>query len=135
MLPHHGQKAIAAFLRREGGALTLEGVLWVPVYLVFFALIADTSLIFNGQSQMQRVLQDVNRLASSGYIANTTDAKDRIKASLTHLSPNVVVSTTLSNGIIVSTATIPATDLMAIGLVTAFKNLKITVTAQHLVES
>ncbi|PWK53099.1 hypothetical protein C8D95_1141, partial [Silicimonas algicola] len=35
-------------LLKETGAVTVEGVLWVPIYGVFFALLVDVSLMFNG---------------------------------------------------------------------------------------
>ncbi|WP_211312669.1 hypothetical protein, partial [Silicimonas algicola] len=41
-------RRINSFFRQDTGAVTVEGVLWVPIYGVFFALLVDVSLMFNG---------------------------------------------------------------------------------------
>lgn len=130
-------RRVAAFLCNEKGAVTVEGVLWLPVYGFFFVLIADTSLMFNGQAQAQRVIQDLNRLASTGFYISEDEIEDRGAAVLSHLSADADVQVTIdtANGLISTVATIPAGDLMAIGLITKFSNITVTVTAQHIIES
>ena len=130
-------RRVTAFLRNEKGAVTVEGVLWLPVYGFFLVLIADTSLMFNGQAQAQRAIQDLNRLASSGYYLTEQEVEDRGEAVLSHLSPNVDVDATIdtANNTISTIATIPAADLMALGLITSFANITVTVSAQHVIES
>lgn len=130
-------RRVTAFLRDSTGAVTVEGVLWIPVYGFFFTLIADTSLMFNGQAQAQRVIQDVNRLASSGFFRSEEEVEARGKVVLAHLSANVTVEATIdSDAKTISTvATIPAADLMAVGLITKFSDITITVTALHGIES
>lgn len=129
-------RRLTAFLGCETGAITVEGVLWVPVYGLFFTLIVDTSLMFNGQAQAQRVIQDVNRLASYGYYRDEAEVEARGKAVLSHLSASATVDATIdtSTGTITTSATLPAKDLMAIGIVAAFTNLTVTVGAQHAIE-
>ena len=128
------------FLDDETGGLTAESVLWVPIYGVFFALIADVSLAMNGKTQAQRVIQDINRLASYGYFGETDDfidaAESRALATMSHISPNVDVSTTFddTNNIITTVATIPASDLMPLGLLSAFADIEITVVSFHVME-
>lgn len=127
---------LSAWLRCEKGAVTVEGVLWVPVYGLFFTLIVDTSLMFNGQSQAQRVIQDVNRLASYGYYREETEVEERGRAVLAHLSTNATVETTIdsANGTITTFASIPAADLMAIGLIAKFADVNVTVGSAHAIE-
>ena len=71
---------------------------------LFLTLIVDTSLMFNGQSQAQRVIQDVNRLASYGYYRDETEVEDRGRAVLAHLSTTATVEATIdtTNGTITS---------------------------------
>lgn len=130
-------RRVAAFLRGQEGAVTVEGVLWVPVYGLMLILIADTALMFNGQAQAQRVIQDVNRLASSGFYLTEEEVEARGKAVLAHLSANATVDATIdtANHTISTIATIPASDLMAIGWIPQFVNIQVTVSAQHLIES
>lgn len=129
-------RRVAAFLGNEKGAVTVEGVLWVPVYGFFFALVADTSLMFNGQAQAQRAIQDLNRLASTGYYLTEAEVEARGAAVLSHLSANAAVVATIDPdaGTISTVATIPAGDLMAIGMIAQFTNITVTVTAQHIIE-
>lgn len=124
-------------LRNQSGAVTVEGVLWLPVYGFFLVLIVDTSLMFNGQAQAQRAIQDLNRLASTGYYVSEEEVEDRGAAVLSHLSANASVQATIdtTNGTISTIATLPAGDLMATGLIAKFSNITVTVTAQHVIES
>lgn len=126
----------AAFLRNDTGAVTVEGVLWLPVYGFFLVLIADTSLMFNGQAQAQRAIQDLNRLASSGFYLTEDEVEERGEAVLSHLSANVNVDATIdsANMTISTVATIPAADLMALGLISSFADITVTVSAQHIIE-
>ena len=130
-------RRVAAFLRNDAGAVTVEGVLWLPVYGFFLVLIADTSLMFNGQAQAQRAIQDLNRLASSGFYLTEEEVEERGEAVLSHLSTNVNVDATIdtTNMTISTVATIPAADLMALGLIASFANITVTVSAQHIIES
>lgn len=125
------------FATASEGAITMEGVLWVPVYVFFFGFIADTSLLFNGQAQAQRAIQDLNRLASYGYYRTEGEVEERGRVVLGHLSSDVSVDATIdpATHTIRTTATIPASDLMAVGLIAKFTDIQITVGAQHVIES
>lgn len=129
-------RRVAAFFRSDEGAVTVEGVLWLPIYGFFFTLIADTSLMLNGQAQAQRAIQDLNRLASSGFYVTEQEVENRGKAVLSHLSANATVEATIdtTNGTISTVAVLPAGDLMAVGLITKFSAIQVTVTAQHSIE-
>ena len=128
---------LRSVLSREDGAITVEGVLWIPAYIFFFAFIVDVSLMFNSKTQVQRVLQDVNRLASSGFFVTEEEIEDRVVASLVHLTDDVTVEATIDedNNLVTTVASVPAEDLMAIGLVAKFASLELNFIAQHLVES
>lgn len=128
---------VVNFLKSTDGAITVEGVLWVPIYVVFMVLIVDTSLMFNGKSQAQRTLQDLNRLASSGYYVSEQEIEDRALVLMRHLSANVTVDATIdtASGTVSAIATMPASDLTALGLMSAFTDIQITVGARHLIES
>ena len=130
-------KYLVSFLKKSDGAITVEGVLWVPIYAVFMALIVDTSLMFNGKSQAQRTLQDLNRLASSGYYQSEAEIEARALTLLQHISTNVTVDATIdtTTGTVSAIATMPASDLVALGVMSTFTDIQITVGARHLIES
>lgn len=120
--------------RDENGAATVEVVLWMPVIVLLFALVADTAMIFGAQSQVVRVVQDANRALSTGRIRGTDVAQNQIYTRIAAISPNSTVSTTVVDGMILSTVTMPVGDLTATGLVDAFTNFSVRVQAQHLSE-
>ena len=93
--------------------------------------------MFNGQAQAQRAIQDLNRLASSGFFVSEQEVEERGAAVLSHLSANAVVEATIdtTTGVISTVATLPAADIMAVGLISKFTRLSVTVSAQHVIES
>lgn len=125
------------FLKDNDGAITVESVLWLPFYALFLVMIVDVSLMFNGQAQAQRTIQDINRLASSGYYTTEAEVEERARALLGHLSTNLTVDATIdtATGVISAKATMPASDLMAIGTIPTFADITIKVGARHLIES
>ena len=128
---------LAKFLTAEDGAISIESVLWLPIYALFLVMIVDVSLMFNGQAQAQRTLQDINRLASSGYYRTEADVEARALSLLGHLSDEITVDATIDAelGVITAVATMPARDLMVIGSLPDFADIRITVGAWHMIES
>jgi hypothetical protein len=136
--PHPFRRALASVRRTwrsEHGAVTAEAVIWMPVMIFLFALVADTALVLGGQARVLRVVQDTNRAVSIGRITNVEDAETQVFSRISRITPNAVVTTTVDSGLITTQVRIPATDLTSVGLVDAFLNLDVTVTAQHLAES
>ncbi|WP_114966227.1 TadE/TadG family type IV pilus assembly protein [Alkalilacustris brevis] len=127
-------KILKRHYRDEDAAVTVEAVLWLPVFIFFFALIVDATMIMSGQAQALRVVQDANRGVSVGLYQSREEAESFVKASLSRLSPNAEVSTTVSHGIIVTNVVMPSSDLVASGLLNNFTSLDIRVGAQHLAE-
>ena len=133
-------RRVNSFFRQDAGAVSVEGVLWVPIYGVFFALLVDVSLMFNGQSQARRIVQDVNRLASTGYLGDEPAeielaSEARALASLSHLSAAAEVETTVIDNVVSIVATIPGADLQATGFLSILSDIQVVVSAHHLVES
>lgn len=124
-----------AFRRDEGGSFTIEAVLWLPVFMVLFCLIADASLIFGKQAQVLRIVQDANRALSVGRFTTGADAEAFIRQQMLPFSTNAVITTDIAAGVISSTVEIPAGDLTATGLISSFGSLTVSVTAQHLSEA
>jgi Flp pilus assembly protein TadG len=131
-------KAFRSVTRRlsdDSGSATVEVVIWLPVIMLLFCLIVDTSVVFGDRSQILRVVQDVNRAVSIGHVRTLDDAEALIRADINNIAPNASVETTLSNGIISSTVTIPVSDLSVTNTIDIFKDFDVTVSAQHLSES
>lgn len=123
------------FRRRTDGAATVEAVLWLPVFVFLFGLLSDTALLFGSQSRVLRVVQDANRAMSVGRFMSTDATETFIRQQISGLSPNAIVSTTVDQGVILSRVTIPASDITVTGIVTAFADLEVNVTAEHMSEN
>lgn len=52
------------FLNDENGAVTVEFVLWVPVFLMLIAAAVDLSTLFMNQSNLWHVTRDAARIVS-----------------------------------------------------------------------
>lgn len=125
---------ISRFLRREEGSSTIEAVLWLPVFIAFFVLVADGSFLFFGQNKVYQIIQDANRTLSVGYLSTTDDVVNYVQARLTDYAPHATVTSTIDQGIVTTQVSVPGSDLVATGLFTAFLNLNIVARASHYLE-
>lgn len=119
----------------EAGSATVEAVLWLPFFIAAFTLVVDGSMIFHNHSQILRVTQDANRAFSVGRYTDEETTESQIEAALSSLSDNAAATTTVANGIISTTVTVPAGDIDVIGIFKSLTTPTITIRAQHLMES
>ena len=122
------------FLKDQNGTATVEFVICVPVFVMLLGLVVDTSLVFAGEAQALRVVQDANRSFSIGRIKTISETQTMIIDGLKSMSPGVTAVTVVNAGVITSTATIPAKELSSFGILNVFGNTKVKVTAQHMSE-
>ncbi|MBT8415129.1 MAG: pilus assembly protein [Boseongicola sp.] len=123
---------IARFTRCQSGALTVEAVLWVPVYLFLFVFIADVSLIFHGQAKATRIAYDGNRMASVGSFETASETSSAIRGRVQLFSPQATVNTVFGSNEVTTTVVMPAADLAAIGLIGRIVDLDVTVQSVHM---
>ena len=118
----------------ESGSATIESLLWVPLFVYLLVLITDVSLAFYGKAQALRILQDGNRALSVRRLDDAPAARQYILGLLAEYSTNAQVTTTITDGVITSTAMLPVRDLMAIGSIPGFSQTAINISAQHFLE-
>lgn len=128
-------KRLRGFRKDTSGTASIESLIWIPIFVFILVLIADASFIFHGRTQALRILQDSNRAYSVGRFSTTGEVKAAALDEISKYTSNATVETTVSSGIITSTMTFPATDLMAIGKLDALKNITVTVVSKQYVES
>lgn len=128
------------FVLGDEGSSTIEAVLWLPVFIGFFALVADASLLFFGQNKTYRIVQDANRLLSTGYITSTDEAEAEalvagyVRTQLSDFAPNASVVSKIDLGQITTEVKVPGSDFVATGLLTAFMSLNIVSRSTHYIE-
>lgn len=129
----YGKKS-KSLLQDENGSATIEAVLWLPVFIAFFCLIADASFIFFGQNKAYRIVQDANRKLSIGRLSTAAEVEQYIATQFSSFAPNAIIVSDVTGGTITTAALIPASDLVATGLITSLTNASVTIGASHLVE-
>lgn len=128
---------LVRFLRREHGTATVEAVLWFPIFIAVFGLMVDSSIIFNGQTKVLRVVQDANRNMSIGRFRTDTEVEDYINDQLAvyGITPSLTdAQSDATTGIVSTTVVVPASELQLLGYFSVLVNLNIPVTAQHMRE-
>lgn len=125
------------FLRRDDGSATVEAVLWMPIFIAVFGLMVDSAMIFNGQSNVLRVVQDANRRLSIESLKTDADAVAYINSQLALFGVTPSRTETVSDattGIVSTIVVIPASEFQLLGYFSVLNNLEIPVTAQHMRE-
>ncbi len=120
------------FGRGEAGGVTIESVLWVPIYVLVFSLIADISMIFHGQAKATRIAYDGNRQASVGFFETEEEVEAAVLARIQTFSPSAVVDTVFGPEAITTNVTLPASDLAAIGALQNIIDVDITFSSIHM---
>ena len=128
-------KRVRSFCEEDSGSATIESVIWLPIFAFALALIMNVSMVYFFESQMTRIVQDSNRAFSLGRLADGDAVQEYILGQLTHLDADISVATTISGGFVRTDLIAPAGDLMPLSMArSAFNNVKIRVSAQHIVE-
>ncbi|WP_354002076.1 TadE/TadG family type IV pilus assembly protein [Pseudotabrizicola sediminis] len=122
------------FCLDQSGTTTVSFVLWLPIFMMVFALVADASLAFGKRSTILRVVQDTNRAISVGKITDMYVAETEIKQKLATVAPGANVTAIVENGVIISTVTVPLIELTSLGFLSRLVDGNVIVTSQHLAE-
>ncbi len=75
-------RSVFAFLRDEKAAVTIEFVLWVPIFVGLLVLVTDASIIYLTHSEMWNVARDTTRRMTTEQITTTAEARDYAAAHL-----------------------------------------------------
>lgn len=124
-----------SFARCKSGAATIEAVLWMPVFIVFFGLLTDTSTIFGREAQILQIVQNANRSLAVGHFQTTAEAKIYIQNQVEVFSLHSTVAVVINKGIISSSVSLPAADLAATGLLNAFSGITLVIAASIMSEA
>jgi Flp pilus assembly protein TadG len=85
-------RSIRSFRNGSDGAVTVEFVLWVPVFTGLLLLTADASVVFMNQSNFWNVTRDTARIVSRhGLEPEAAEAYARNNAAFGAYTPDVKV--------------------------------------------
>ncbi|TNC51932.1 hypothetical protein FHG66_03740 [Rubellimicrobium rubrum] len=124
---------LTRFARSEDGSVTVEAVLWLPVFFGLLVMITDASLAFYGRGEAYRVLQNGNRAFATGRLDSPAATKRWIESTMETVAPNASVETKVNadRTIVVSRMSIPVSDL---SLFNMFEGFDMVVQSEHYVE-
>ena len=128
------RRYLLTFGRSQDGSATVEAVLWTPVFLLLFGMVADTSIVFGRQAEILRIIQDSNRSLAVGAFQSVEQAENYIIEKVEIFSGNTTVDVAIVDGIISTSVSVPAADLTSTGLFDAINTLTITVGASQMSE-
>jgi len=128
------RSVVGKFLRDDRGSFTIEALVWLPIFVVVLCMTADTAMIYAKQSQVMRVVQDANRAYAVGKFADGTATQDYILNLVRPMSPGATAVSSLANGIITTTVTMPARELMATGMLPMLSGSTVRVVLQQMKE-
>ncbi|OWU84160.1 hypothetical protein ATO6_13965 [Oceanicola sp. 22II-s10i] len=125
---------MGAFTRDERGSATVESVIWIPIFVWVLALIINVSMIVFEKNQAYRIVQNANRILSTGNMSSTTQVEEYIQAELASFAPNAQVNTSIENGVVTSRVYYQISDLLLPNVIEQLANIGITISAKHYVE-
>jgi hypothetical protein len=125
---------LSAFSRDEHGSATIEAVLWLPFFILFFVMVLDAAMIFANQARILRIVQDGNRAYAVGGIADCDAAKVWVESRVQPLAPSAVASCDRSSGISTLEVSMNSGDLDLSGAAGVFGGLSVVARSQHFVE-
>lgn len=122
------------FCADESGSATVESLFWMPVFAFFLVLITDISFFFNGRTQAMRILQESNRSYSIGRIETTDELETLVLQRIAPYAETAEVETTIENGVIKTTLSIPARELMATSRIAGLSDLVFDISSIQYIE-
>jgi len=75
-------QSVFALLHDEMGAVTIEFVLWVPIFASLLVFVTDASIIYMTHSEMWNVARDTSRRMSTEEITTVNEVRDYAAAPL-----------------------------------------------------
>ena len=129
---------LRAYRRDEDGTASVEAVLWLPLFGLISGLLVDVTVVFHGQAEVYRVVQDANRSVSVGFLDDAAEAKTFINDRLRTLGvkPKTIETYVDPNQDFIATrVVVPASSLQLIGYFSSLMELDLEFQAVHLLDT
>lgn len=106
------------FGREQRGSITVEFVIWIPVFLVIMGFIADATMLYLMQADMWNVARDTTRRMTTGQLS-APDAETYAASALLYPNKNYTITATQGTDDVVEIS-LPVTDASIFGVLAAF---------------
>ncbi|MZR15472.1 hypothetical protein GQE99_20880 [Maritimibacter sp. DP07] len=129
-----GALGLRSFARDTRGSATVEFILWVPVVVAMFCLIVNVTVLYFSQNEVLRAIQDANRNLSIGRLSSEVDAENYVMQRISGKLPNAVVDSAITAGVVTTSVSYPASDLIFFNLFKQITDLTLSASAGHVIE-
>ena len=128
------KSAISRFAKDESATVTIEFVLWVPVFVLILAITVDASVLFMTQANLWSIARDTTRRMATGALAEGTDAEDYARSRMAAWGDSTTVTTSINGTYATILFEVPIADVSPFNIVTAFTSGEIVVGLSQYVE-
>ena len=122
------------FQTEEDGGTTIEAVLWIPLFLLLFVILADASLLFMNQARIKRIMQDGNRQMAVGTIEDCDAMTIWLENNVRPLAPTATAICTEDAAFSTTTISASAEELDLTGVTGLFGAMTINVSVVYHLE-
>ncbi|WP_375690179.1 hypothetical protein [Pseudooceanicola sp. LIPI14-2-Ac024] len=109
-------------------------MIWIPIFVWFLALIINVSMVLFEKNQAYRVVQNANRIVSTGYMQTEEEVEDYIRERIAHIAPSATINTTIADGTVTSVVAYRVTELLLPQKMTDLANIWINISSEHFME-
>ena len=128
------KKMLLRFRSSEEGSATIETVIWIPIFVWVLVMIINVSLVLFNKNQAFRIVQNANRILSTGYMQTAAETESYISDRITSFAPGATVTTTIDNGVVTSDVSYKVSNLFMPHVVTSLMNITVSFSSQHFME-
>lgn len=129
------KSAISRFAKDESAAVTVEFVLWVPVFVLILAITVDASVLFMTQANLWSIARDTTRRMATGALGADGDAEAYARSRMgSGWEASTTVTATVNANYAVITFVVPIADVSPFNIVNAFTSGEITVELAQWIE-
>jgi Flp pilus assembly protein TadG len=118
----------------ESGSATIEAIIWIPIFVWVLVVIVNASVVLYQKNEAYRIVQNANRVLSTGYMKTEAETEAFIQDRLAGIAPEAVVTTRIVDGIVTSDVSYTLDTLFMPHVVRDLMNLNVSITAQHFME-
>jgi hypothetical protein len=102
--------------------------------VAMFCLIVNVTVLYFSQNEVLRAIQDANRNLSIGRLSSEVDAENYVMQRISGKLPNAVVDSAITAGVVTTSVSYPASDLIFFNLFKQITDLTLSASAGHVIE-
>jgi len=122
------------FVKDETGSVTIEFVLWVPVFVVILAITVDATILFMTQANLWSIARDTTRQMSTGMYPTNSAAEDAAYKHMPSWRDNATIEARRDANFVSLSIKIPISDVSPFNIVGTFTSGDIAIAIKQHIE-